>query len=87
MDIEQFVRDVDRGRSEVQLAEKYKLTTTEVRAHVNAIRTARRDALHNRVRGMFLMGHSIAELPKYFGLTESEIREILRLKDKSDSSL
>lgn len=83
MDAFQFMRDMDRGRSEVELAEKYGLSTTEVRAAVAHIRAERRTDLHNRVKGMFLMGHSISELPKYFGLTESQIRVILQPKERS----
>lgn len=76
-------REVSSGRDAAYIAEKHQLSITESREIVDYVRRANRQALHNRVKGMFLMGHAIAELPKYFGLTESEIRVILQPKEKS----
>lgn len=78
MNAREFLKDMDRGLSEKQLAEKHQLSISEVRTTVAEVRTARREALDNRVKGMFLQGFTISELPKYFGLTENEIRLILQ---------
>ena len=74
----QFFKDVSFGYSDEEVAARHRLDISEVRLAAEEIRVANREALHNRIRGMFLMGFTIAELPKYFVLTESEIRAILQ---------
>lgn len=76
---QQLLHDLDIGMSESELTEKHNLTTAEVRTLFVLARSERRAGLAERARmAVETKGWSNAQIAASFGLTESEVRILLK---------